>query len=426
MASLAAAEDDSPKKDNEEAGTGPLRRSRSMHVPTPEEVNLMCPISLDLFEDPVVASDGHTYSRAGIEWWLKKGNNSSPKTREPLERGLFPNRAVAQNVQQYKTTVGLKLIELIERRPDEPTCEGRARDMLEEGKADLNARREQDRRTPLLVAAELGLRGLVDALIDHGADYKATDSDGKGVEDFLPALREEREAREKAAEDEDRKRKEAKRWLEAVKKKAADETNLFRMHDPEGSAQGPGSTPAASPSTTLGPGRGTAPTRTLPQVDWNAVERVVGRRAVDQMKQGEGFTGALELQNKSITDEGCRTIAPGLRTMPNLEWLYLWHNNIGDNGLASICRVLPEMVSLGILDLRDNNIGTVGCQSLLELVENGSLPSLTDLDLGNNPNISFEELFFLNLGHEVQVLTLEENFRRVWVAKGKDTDDLYF
>ena len=114
---------------------------------------------------------------------------------------------------------------------------------FDEAKADLNARRERDRRTPLLVAAELGLRGLVDALVDNGADYNATDSDGKGVEDFLPTLRKERVAREKAAEEADRKRKaaekEAKR-LEAVKKKAADETNLLRMHHPEGSAQGPG------------------------------------------------------------------------------------------------------------------------------------------------------------------------------------------
>ena len=260
MASLAGKR---KRGADEEAagGSGPSQRSENMHVPNPEDIDLMCPISQDLFEDPVLASDGHTYSRAGIEEWFRNGHHNSPLTQERLELTLYPNRAVAKNVQKYKTTLGLKLIELIERCPDEPTCEGRAIDMLEEGKADLNARREIDRRTPLLVAAEQGLRGLVDIIVEKGADYKATDSDGKGVEDFLPTLRKERVAREKAAEEADRKRKaaekEAKR-LEAVKKKAADETNLLRMHHPEGSAQGPGSTPAASTSTTEGLGRGTA------------------------------------------------------------------------------------------------------------------------------------------------------------------------
>ena len=68
--------------------------------------------------------------------------------------------------------------------------------MLKEGKADLNARRKSDGKTALLIAAEMKWRFLVDAFIDNGANYNATDKDGKGVEDFMPGLKEEQRKRQ--------------------------------------------------------------------------------------------------------------------------------------------------------------------------------------------------------------------------------------
>ena len=147
-------------------------------------------------------------------------------------------------------------------------------------------------------------------------------------------------------------------------------------------------------------------------IHWDAVERVVGKEAADQMKQGEGVTGELDLIRKSITDEGCRTIAPALRTMPNLEKLYLYSNNIGDEGLAVLSNVVSAIPMLYYLNLNDNKIGNVGCQCLLELIENDSLQSLTSLDLKRNPNISSEEL--------------KTKFKRVWREKGKNPEYLHF
>lgn len=44
---------------------------------------LLCPITLELFHDPVIANDGHVYEREAIvRWILEKG--TSPLTREPL------------------------------------------------------------------------------------------------------------------------------------------------------------------------------------------------------------------------------------------------------------------------------------------------------------------------------------------------------
>ena len=138
----------------------------------------------------------------------------------------------------------------------------------------------------------------------------------------------------------------------------------------------------------------------------------MGKEAADEMKQGEGFTGSLDLHSKSITDEGCRTIAPALRTMPNLKILNLSRNNIGDEGLAVLSNVVDAIPMLYDLALDDNKIGNVGCQCLLELIENDSLQSLTLLYLSVNPNISSEEL--------------KTKFKRVWSEKGKDPDNLDF
>ena len=54
--------------------------------------DLCCPITSALWEDdPVLASDGFTYSRKAIEAWFKD-RDTSPKTREKvLSKALIPN-----------------------------------------------------------------------------------------------------------------------------------------------------------------------------------------------------------------------------------------------------------------------------------------------------------------------------------------------
>ena len=60
------------------------------------------PITQDVFTDPVVTADGHTYSRAEIQAWLATGKRTSPKTNEPLAHTtLTPNHLVRSMVQEY-------------------------------------------------------------------------------------------------------------------------------------------------------------------------------------------------------------------------------------------------------------------------------------------------------------------------------------
>lgn len=60
--------------------------------------NCRCPISYELFIDPVIASDGHTYERDAILEIFKNSSPKSPLTREFLEKVLKENLFVKNYV----------------------------------------------------------------------------------------------------------------------------------------------------------------------------------------------------------------------------------------------------------------------------------------------------------------------------------------
>mmetsp|Transcript_28210 Transcript_28210/g.58661 ORF Transcript_28210/g.58661 Transcript_28210/m.58661 type:complete len:936 (+) Transcript_28210:88-2895(+) len=58
---------------------------------TSEDPELCCPVSLVLFTDPVIASDGFMYEKASLEGLLR-ARMTSPMTREPLKKEFIPAR----------------------------------------------------------------------------------------------------------------------------------------------------------------------------------------------------------------------------------------------------------------------------------------------------------------------------------------------
>ncbi|CAF1070043.1 unnamed protein product [Adineta steineri] len=66
---------------------------------------LVCPITLELFIDPVVADDGHTYERTAIIEWIKNHNETSPITRQPIKlKSLQSNRIAKQLADRYRSS----------------------------------------------------------------------------------------------------------------------------------------------------------------------------------------------------------------------------------------------------------------------------------------------------------------------------------
>jgi hypothetical protein len=70
--------------------------------------SLICPITYELFCDPVLAEDGHTYERDAIERWIKE-NGTSPLTRQSLSIDhLRPNHTIKQAVADFEESLRKK------------------------------------------------------------------------------------------------------------------------------------------------------------------------------------------------------------------------------------------------------------------------------------------------------------------------------
>jgi hypothetical protein len=66
--------------------------------------HFICPISFEVFTDPVLCSvDGQTYERSAIEDWIKI-KKLSPFTKQPIQlNNLTPNRILLDIVNEWKT-----------------------------------------------------------------------------------------------------------------------------------------------------------------------------------------------------------------------------------------------------------------------------------------------------------------------------------
>ncbi|EYU30497.1 hypothetical protein MIMGU_mgv1a007556mg [Erythranthe guttata] len=61
-----------------------------------------CPISLDLFKDPVTLSTGQTYDRIFIEKWLSEGNATCPVTMQKLDdSSIVPNHTLRHLIHEW-------------------------------------------------------------------------------------------------------------------------------------------------------------------------------------------------------------------------------------------------------------------------------------------------------------------------------------
>ena len=175
-------------------------------------MDLVCPLSLSIFRNPVFADDGHTYSRAWITRHLETGAGTSPLTREKISKRLVRNKRAEQQVKVYREHVGRQLISAVENKNGQKALE-----LLESGTPDLCVKRPSDGRTAFLIAASLGLVDLVNTFIelcskpgDHANEddisllydeapniLDACDDHGHKAEDLFPVLKAKRLEKER-------------------------------------------------------------------------------------------------------------------------------------------------------------------------------------------------------------------------------------
>jgi hypothetical protein len=69
------------------------------------EKNLICPITNKIFQDPVLAGDGHVYERTAIVQWIRE-HGTSPITLEPISiDDLLPEQSIKQLCQREQMPV---------------------------------------------------------------------------------------------------------------------------------------------------------------------------------------------------------------------------------------------------------------------------------------------------------------------------------
>lgn len=66
----------------------PLSEKLTTRTRPPKD--FVCPITGQLFSDPVTLETGQTYERRAIQEWLKRGNTTCPITRQPLSATTLP------------------------------------------------------------------------------------------------------------------------------------------------------------------------------------------------------------------------------------------------------------------------------------------------------------------------------------------------
>jgi len=92
--------------------------SPSTHQDAEPPDGLLCPITNELMEDPVLCADGHSYERTSIQEWLQS-HHTSPLTGMTLEHKLLvPNHALRKVAEEWQ---GAKLIADLNQLPT-PCC----------------------------------------------------------------------------------------------------------------------------------------------------------------------------------------------------------------------------------------------------------------------------------------------------------------
>ena len=146
---------------------------------------LVCPITQEVFRDPVIAEDGHTYERTAILRWFQTGQTRSPTTNALLAgRAVVPNLAVQGMATAHRERLGRELLKRCERirRDGGRFGDGGARvEALLDAGAALNLRGEGGATALLCLIASCSASviPISRALLSHDAPVLTADDAGR-------------------------------------------------------------------------------------------------------------------------------------------------------------------------------------------------------------------------------------------------------
>ena len=72
--------------------------------------DLVCPLTLEVFTDPLASKYGHNFEREAIMEWLATHNQVCPLTRQPLSPSmLFPNAKLRLKIRSWQQENALEV-----------------------------------------------------------------------------------------------------------------------------------------------------------------------------------------------------------------------------------------------------------------------------------------------------------------------------
>ena len=89
-----------------------MLRKNSKRNPYHEDIpdQFICPLTLDVMEDPLITREGKNFERQAIVEWLNQGNNTCPLTRQPLSLSkLIPNTTLRMKIVAWKKDNGMQV-----------------------------------------------------------------------------------------------------------------------------------------------------------------------------------------------------------------------------------------------------------------------------------------------------------------------------
>jgi Mg-chelatase subunit ChlD len=152
----------------------------------------ICPITLEVFKDPVVDKDGNSYEREAIENWLRT-NSLSPITRRPLNASdLVPNRALKDIIESFGYTTPAPVPQTTQNVTEttqtttEPREDAVVTVMTHNNDALIRIKPlSLTKRTPVSIAAVIDISGSMGEEAKFKNERGAIESDGLSILDIV-------------------------------------------------------------------------------------------------------------------------------------------------------------------------------------------------------------------------------------------------
>lgn len=123
------------------------------HVATPKD--FVCPITSNIFDDPVTLETGQTYERKAIQEWLDRGNSTCPITRQKLH-----------NTQLPKTNYVLKRLIASWREQNPGAITNHSENLPHEANPEPNTESDNPSTSPVSVINQATMDGTISELRD--------------------------------------------------------------------------------------------------------------------------------------------------------------------------------------------------------------------------------------------------------------------